>query len=209
MKLKGKAKAAFLRKMAAGRKRAARKHGLSKAMRKHRASETPKARKKRKAVGRRYAKKRKHLNKERHVAKKRHHSKKKGHGRRRHHASVSKWLPDQHRLVGMGSAFAYGKVEAAASKDQAHFLNKVPPVVAQIGRAGNLGAILWLGGVVLKHPVVKSVASGVLHVAAYQNGRGGGFTKDSPDFKMGAPHRPGRGRDEMLVEQYLNRHRNG
>lgn len=180
MKLRGKAKAAFLRRMAKGRNK--HKHHSKKKHRKH---------------------------KERHVAKKRHHSsKKKGHGRRRH-ATGSKWLPDTGKMIGLGSAFAYGKVESAASKDQAHFLNKVPPVVAQIGRAGNLGALLWVAGIVSKHAIVKSVASGVLHVAAYQNGRGGGFTKDSPDFKMGAPHRPGRGRDELLVEQYMNRQRNG
>jgi hypothetical protein len=182
MKLKGKAKAAFLRRMARGRNK--HKHTATKKHRKHK--------------------------KERHVAKRHHSKKKKSHKGRRHHASISKWLPDQHKLVGMGTAFAYGKVEAAASKDTAHALNKVPPIVGQIGRAGNLGAIIWVISRVVKHPVVTDIASGVLHVAAYQNGRGGGFTKDAPDFKMGAPHRPGRGRDELLVEQYLNqRNRQG
>lgn len=177
-KLKGKAKAAFLRRMKKGRKK---KHGGGK--------------RKRKAV---------HTS---HKRTKGHHVKKrksrKG-GKRRHHSGgLGKYLPDQHRLVGLGSAFAYGKVEAAASKDQAHFLNKVPSVVSQIGRAGNLGAILWLAGVVTKHAVVKDVASGVLHVAAYQNARGAAFTKDSADFKLGGP---GRGRrDEQLVEEYLRR----
>lgn len=178
-KLKGKEKAEFLRRMARGRNK---KHGG--------------------------ARKRKHKHTEKkHMAKKRHHAKHKKSTRRRHHAglgSVGKWLPDQHKLVGMGAAFAYGKVEAAASKDAAHFINKVPVIIGQLGRAGNLGAILWLGGVALRQPIVKSVASGVLHVAAYQNGRTpAAFTKDAPDFKMSGT-RPGRGRDEMLVEQYLN-----
>lgn len=182
-KLKGKAKAAFLRRMAKGRNK---KHHTTTRKRKH------------KTGG--------------HVAKRRT-SKSKGRKstRRRHHAGgLGKWLPPTHTLIGVGTAFAYGKVEKAASGDTTHFLNKVPNMVPQIGRTGNIGALAWLVGVVTRHPIVKSVASGVLHVAAYQNGRGAGFTKDSPDFKMSGPgHRPGRGRDEILVENYLNRMRRG
>lgn len=183
-KLKGKAKAAFLRRMAKGR-------------RKHTKHTTPKKRKrKHKTGGHTVAKKR------------RHHSKRSRKStRRRHSGGMGKWLPDQHKLVGIGTAFAYGKVEKAASGDTTHFLNKLPPVIGQIGRAGNLGAMLWLAGVVTRHPMVKAAASGVLHVAAYQNGRGGGFTKDAPDFKMSGPGRPGRGRDELLVEEYMRRKR--
>lgn len=177
-KLKGKAKAKFLARMARGRNKHKRKtHHKRKTTTHH---------------------------KEHHVAKRRHH--KKGKTRRRHHTAMGgmgKWIPDQQRLVAIGSAFAYGKVEAAASKDSTHFINKIPAPIAQIGRAGNLGALLWLGGVITRHPVVKSVATGVITVAAYQNGRGAGFTKDSPDFKMSGPGGRGHGQHEMMVDRYL------
>lgn len=185
MKLKGKAKAAFLRRMAKGRN---------------------------KRHGKRAKRKRHHHTGGHHVAKRRHHNKKhtsKG-KRRRSGGGMGKWLPDQQRLVGLGTAFAYGKVEAAATKDTNHVLNKVPNIIAQLGRAGNLGALLWVAGVVTRHPMVKAAASGVLHVAAYQNGRKtGGFSKDSQEFTLSGPgHRPGRGRDELMVERYLQQ-RNG
>lgn len=176
MKLKGKAKAAFLRRMAKGRNK-----GKSKPRKRHKHT-----------TGGHHVKKR---------ASKKHH--RKSTRRRSHAGALSKYIPPTPTLIGMGTAFAYGKLERAASTDTTHFINKVPAVVPQIGRTGNIGAIAWLAGVVTRHPVVKSVAAGVLHVAAYQNGRGAGFTKDAPDFKMGAPARPGRGRDELLVEQYL------
>ncbi len=176
-KLKGKAKRAFLARMARGRNKTA---------------AAPKRRKNRK-----------HKHKESHVARRRkgssHH--RKGGKRRAHHGAMGKWLPEQARLVSMGASFAYGKLEAAATKDGANIINKVPTPIKQIGRAGNLGALLWLAGVITKHQMVKNVASGVIHVAAYQNGRGAGFG-DSQDFKLAGP---GRGRDEILVDQYLRR----
>jgi len=181
-KLKGKAKAAFLRRMARGRN----KHsGKPKRKRKH-----SKRTKHSKHSGGHVAKKRKHHRKS---------------SRRRSHAGgFGKYIPPTPDLISIGTAFAYGKVETAASKDNTHFLGKVPALVPQIGRAGNLGAIAWLGGVVTRHPIVKQVAKGILHVAAYQNGRGpsGGFTKEAQEFKLG---RPGRGRDELMVENYLRR----
>lgn len=172
MKLKGKAKAAFLRRMAKGRNQ----------------YKTTKTKKRSTPV----AKKRRG----------RHHTKSGRKSRRRTHGGMGKWVPDHQKLVAFASAFAYGKVEAAASKDPQHALNKVPPVIAQIGRAGNLGAGAWIAGVITRHPIIKAVASGLITVAAYQNGRGSGFTKDAPDFKMSGP---GRRRDEMLVEEYLRR----
>lgn len=193
MKLTGKAKAAFLRRMAKGRNK---KHGTHK-------------------------RKRKHHSGGHHVAKRRHHSSKhktRSAKRRRGSGglgSMGRWIPDQHKLVGMGAAFAYGKVEAAASKDANHIMNKVPNIIGKIGRSGNLGALLWVGAVVTRHPIVKAVASGVLHVAAYQNGRNtGGFSKDAPEFKLsGYPrqmgHAPGRGRDELLVERWMQGQRGG
>lgn len=187
-KLKGKAKAAFLRRMARGRNKHKRKH---KRKHKHTKHTKHKRHSKRHTGGH-------------HVARKRKHSKSRK-GRRRHHAGgLGKYVPPTPDLISIGTAFAYGKVETAASKDNTHFLQKVPALVPQIGRAGNLGAIAWLGGVVTRHPIVKQVAKGILHVAAYQNGRGpaGGFTKDAQEFKLG---RPGRGRDELMVENYLRR----
>lgn len=191
MKLTGKAKAAFLRRMARGRNK---KHHTTKRKRK-----------------------RKHHTGGHHVAKRRHHSKRhhsKGKRRRGGGGGLGRWLPDQARLVGLGTAFAYGKVEAAATKDTNHVLNKVPSIIAAIGKAGNLGAMLWVAGVVTRHPMVKAAASGVLHVAAYQNGRKtGGFTKDSQEFTLSGPwrngHAPGRGRDELMVENYLRGNHRG
>lgn len=185
MKLKGKAKAAFLRRMAAGRN-----HAQQRKAHHH-------------SGGHNVAKKRRH-----HSAP--HHHKSKGKAKRRASGGMGRWLPDQQRLVGLGTAFAYGKVEAAAAKDPAHLLNKVPGIVAQIGKAGNLGAILWAAGVLTRHPMVKAAASGVLHVAAYQNGRKtGGFSKESQEFSLSGPgrHAPGRGRDELMVERYLRSQR--
>jgi hypothetical protein len=184
MKLKGKAKKAFLARMARGRNK---KHH--------------------------HKKHKKHHTGGAHVAKRRrHHTSKKSKGKRRHHSGgMGKWLPDQHKLVSLGTSFAYGKVEAAASKDNAHFLNKVPNIIAQIGKAGNLGTILWVASRVIRKPIVADIASGVLHVAAYQNGRQtGGFSKDKAEFTLSGPgNRPGRGPDEMKVEEYLRRRGGG
>ena len=181
-KLKGKAKAAFLRRMAKGRN----KHTTTKRKRKH-------------------TKQGVH-----HVAKKRHHKGKRSgsrKSRRTHVGGLGRFLPPTDTLVGIGTAFAYGKVEGAAKTDDKHFLRSVPALVPQIGRAGNAGALLWLAGVVTKHRMVQNVAKGVLHVAAYQNAATpGGFTKDQQDFKLSGPGR--RGRDEQLVESYLRRHAN-
>jgi hypothetical protein len=181
MKLKGKAKRKFLARMARGRNKG-RKSSGKKQHRKRRS--TPVAKRKTR----------------------RHHTKssKRRHKRRSH--SVGKWIPDQQKLVSIGTAFAYGKVEAAASKDPGHALNKVPGIIAQIGRAGNLGTGVWLAGVITRHPVVKAVAAGLITVAAYQNGRGSGFTKDKQEFSMSGPG-PGHRRNEMLVEQYIQQQR--
>lgn len=179
MKLKGKAKAAFLRRMAKGRKKAS-------------SSTTPRRKRKRKSTRTKQAKGHKH-----HMAKRKSTAKRKS---RRRGGEFQKYIPDNDKLYGIGSAFIYGKVEAAAKSDAKHFLKSVPAMVPQIGRAGNVGALLWLAGIASKHHIVKAVASGVLTVAAYQNGTGAQFTKDSQDFKMSGP---GRRRDELLVESYL------
>lgn len=189
-KLTGKAKAAFLRKMARGRNK--KRGGGSKRKRKT----------KRKTSH--HSKSRKHHTKKghHHVARKRKHHKK---GRRRSHAGgMNKYIPPTNDLISAASAFAYGKLEQAATTDANHMLKKVPALVPQLGRAGNLGAILWLGAIALRQPIVKAVAKGVIDVAAYQNGRGpsGMFTKDAQEFRLSGP-RAGRGRDEVLVEQYL------
>lgn len=180
-KLHGKAKKAFLARMARGRNK------------KHRSKTGHKARKRPSKGG--------------HVAKRKSHRFRKAARkfRRKAHTAISRFLPDNDKLLGIGTAYAYGKIEAASRTDDKHFLKSVPALVPQIGRAGNAGALLWLAGVVSKHRVVKSVAAGVLHVAAYQNAaQPSGFTKESQDFKMSGPARGGR-RDELLVENYLRR----
>lgn len=187
-KLTGKAKAAFLRRMKRGRNKAKRAKGGG----------APKHKRKSKSKSRKHHTKKGHH----HVARKRKHHKK---GRRRSHAGgMNKYIPPTNDLISAASAFAYGKLEQAATTDANHVLKKVPALVPQLGRAGNLGAILWLGAIALRQPIVKAVAKGVIDVAAYQNGRGpsGMFTKDSQEFKLSGP-RVGRGRDEILVEQYL------
>jgi hypothetical protein len=183
-KLTGKAKRAFLRRMAKGRNKAKGGKPKRKRAKHHHKTKT-------------------HHKKGHHVARKRKHSKK---GRRRSHVGggMGKYIPPTNDLISAASAFAYGKLEQAATTDANHMLKKVPALVPQLGRAGNLGAILWLGAIVLRQPIVKAVAKGVIDVAAYQNGRGpsGMFTKDAQEFRLSGP-RAGRGRDEVLVEQYL------
>lgn len=188
-KLTGKAKRAFLRRMAKGRNK---KSGGA-------------PRRKRKSKKHHHKAKAHHKKGHHHVARKRKHSKK---GRRRSHVGigggVGKYIPPTNDLISAASAFAFGKLEQAATTDANHMLKKVPALVPQLGRAGNLGAILWVGAIVLRQPIMKAVAKGVIDVAAYQNGRGpsGMFTKDAQEFRLSGP-RNGRGRDEVLVEQYL------
>lgn len=177
MKLKGKAKKAFLRRMARGRnKRQGKKRHH------HRKEHTTVKRKRRRTT----------------TTPRRH--------RRRHHAGGggNRYIPPTDTLIRWGASFAYGKVESAAQANQKHFIRSVPALVPQIGRAGNLGALLWLAGVLTKHKVVKTVADSVVTIAAYQNGRApaGAFTKDGQDFKLSGPGGGGR-RDEQLVEAYL------
>lgn len=174
MKLKGKAKKAFLARMQRGRnkgKRKTRSKGGGHVKRKH------KSRSRRHHFGKAV----------------RRHS-------RRAQGAISKYLPKTEQLVSLATSYAYGKVEKSAGTDTSHFLNSVPALVPQIGRAGNAGAIAWLIAVVTRQSTLKAIANGVLHVAAYQNGRGAEFTKTQQAFVMGARSR---GRDEALVESYL------
>jgi hypothetical protein len=176
-KLKGKAKAAFLRRMARGRNK---KRGKTRPKRRGRKGGN--------VAKRRFSKRRIVRSVRRHA--------------RRAQSGINKYLPKTETLVSLATSYAYGKVEATADKDPKHMLNSVPALVPQLGRAGNAGAIAWLVGVVTRQPTVKAIASGVLHVAAYQNARGAEFTKDKQTFTMAAG-RSSRGRDEQLVEQYL------
>jgi hypothetical protein len=177
-KLKGKAKAAFLRRMARGRNKRNRNNRPARKSRKHRKDGGNVKRKRRSQFGRKV---RRHA--------------------RRAHGAINKYIPKTDTLVSLATSYAYGKVEGEADKDAKHFLNSVPALVPQIGRAGNAGAVAWLIGVVTRQPTLKAVAAGVLHVAAYQNARGATFTKEKQSFTMGA--RGGSRRDEALVENYL------
>lgn len=179
MKLKGKAKAAFLRKMAKGRNK---KHGGHKKHRKHRKAVSVKGKKHHRG----------------------HFKRKVRRVHRRASGAIQKYLPKTEQLVSIATSYAYGKIEGSADKDSKHVLNSVPSLVPQIGRAGNAGAIAWLIAVVTRQPTLKAIAGGVLHVAAYQHARGAGFTKEKQQFTMGAGG--GRSsRNEALVEDYLRR----
>lgn len=166
-KLKGKEKAAFLRKMARGRNKKRRGH-------KHSDHHKPKKRRKRREV---------------HMAKRRRRRlgqfvKKARRGARRARSGINRFIPKTEGLVAIGTAYAYGHIEKTADKDGSHFLNQVPALVPRLGRAGNAGALAWVLGVVTRQPTVKAVAQGVLTVAAYQNARGAEFTKDKQGFTM-------------------------
>lgn len=180
-KLKGKEKAAFLRKMARGR---------NKKRRGHKHSDHHKPRKRRKAT-KTVAKKRRSSGGFRRRARR---------VGRRAHKGINKYLPKTDVLVSLATAYAYGKVEKEADKDAKHFLNTVPALVPQLGRAGNAGAIAWVVGKLTRQPTLTAAAAGVLHVAAYQNGRGAGFDKAKQNFTMGAGSRR---RDEETVEAYM------
>lgn len=182
-KLKGKAKAAFLRRMNGAKRK---KHGTHSKRRK-RGRSTTVAKKRRKRSTRRHTTRR---------------------TRRRHHTggALGRFVPPRDDLISAAAAFGYGKLEVAAGKDQQHVLRKVPALVPQLGRAGNLAALTWVAGVYTRHPIVKAIAKGLIDVAAYQHGRGpaGGFTKDAQDFKLGARMA---GSDEARIENYLRNRR--
>lgn len=167
-KLHGKAKAAFLRKMARGRAKA---HGYIRVRtKKH--------------------KKHKSRGKGEHVAKRRRRrsgrfSRVKRHARRFGGGVVGRLVPALPDIISAVTAYGYGSIESSARKDQNHFLNNVPRVITGLGQAGNAGLILWGAGVVTRSPIVRAVARGVLDVSAYQLGaRGKMFESDSEKFTL-------------------------
>jgi len=180
-KLKGKEKAAFLRRMARGRNKKA--GGVK---RKH--SEPTKR-------------------KRRHHHKKGGHMKRNGKGRRRHHSGggMGRFVPATGELIGIATAFAYGKLEEQADKDKGHMLNNVPVLLPNLGRAGNAAIIAWGLGVVLRKQIIKDIARGALSVAAYQQARGKGFAEGQQNFVMGGAPSPNR--SAVLLENYLQKSR--
>jgi len=125
------------------------------------------------------------------------------HKHKRHHrggGSLGRFLPPTGELIGIGAAFAYGKLEEQADKDKSHFLNQVPAVLPQLGRAGNAALLAWLLGVVTRKPIIKDIARGALSIAAYQQARGKGFAEGQQNFVMGSTNTR---RAEVMLENYL------
>jgi hypothetical protein len=183
-KLKGKAKAAFLRRMAKGRnKKKARKRSRGHS---HASHHEGKPRK-------RMAKRRKSSFRTR--------ARRAG---RRVSRGVSKFIPNNQELLQLATAYGYGKLEGAADKDAKHMLNSVPAFIPQAGRSGNIGIAAWVAAKLIRKPAAHAVALSVLNVAAYQHGRGSGFDKGKQNFTMAAGGSRGR-RDEEVVQQYLDR----
>jgi hypothetical protein len=186
-KLKGKAKAAFLAKMARGRnkKKRARKRSRGHTHASHHERKSPRK-------GRRkMAKRRKSSFRTR--------ARRVG---RRAARGIGKFVPNNQELLTLGTCYAYGKLETAADKDAKHALNSVPTFVPQAGRSGNLAIAAWVAAKLIKKPAVHAIALGVANIALYQQGRGSGFAAGKQNFTMGAS-RSTRARDEQMVENYL------
>lgn len=201
MKLHGAAKAAFLRRMAAGR-------------RKHAAPSKPHAKRRRKT----------------HHKTHHHHSHSKStkrrpvsHRRRRHHrvrrfarkhgpkalGFLKGLLPTAPEAVSIAAAAVYGKVEGDAVKDTGHILRSVPTPLKVIGRSGNLGLALWILGAVTRQRLVRAAATGVVDVAAYQITRRpepfGKAGDADVEFKLsGYGRRSGGDRAAEMVDRYMN-----
>jgi hypothetical protein len=195
MKLRGKAKEEFLRRMARGRRAKAKRHHHKK--RRERVTITSgRNRGKSYAVGTPALKRELRNSRRRHtqhkttMAKKKrkssHHRKsRKGHHRRghhRHHGGLfgasgaglrSRWIPTGEEAIAAGTAGLYGYLEAAASKDKEHILAKMPVPIASLGRSGTVAGGLWLLGALTRRRFVRCMARGALDVTAYQMFRRG------------------------------------
>jgi len=202
MKLTGKAKQEFLRKMAAGRRRAAKRARPAKHKRHHPAKH----------------KRHHHQHSETPMKKRRRKGHRKSH--RRHHSThkrgrggIGKGLlrglvPTVDEAISAGAAGAYGFLEGAAAKDKDHFLMKVPVPIASIGRCGTVGLGLWIIGAVAKRRFLRSMARGVVDVASYQLLRRGspfgkGGAKDV-EFTLSGPGSAGCDRrTPLMIDRHL------
>ena len=201
MKLTGKAKQEFLRKMAAGRRRAAKRARPAKHKRHHPAkhkrhhhqhSETPMAKKRRRKGHRKSHSTHKH---------------KRGRGGGAK-GLLRGLVPTVDEAISAGAAGAYGFLEGAAAKDKEHFLMKVPVPIASIGRCGTVGLGLWIIGAVAKRRFLRSMARGVVDVASYQLLRRGspfgkGGAKDV-EFTLSGPGSAGCDRrTPLMIDRHL------
>lgn len=167
MKLRGKAKEEFLRRMARGRKKAKRRHHHKRttthkhkrSRKRHHHQTEPMAKKTRKSHHRKSRK-----------------SKHRTH-RKLHHGGLfgssggslrGRFLPTTEEAIAAGTAGVYGYLEGAASKDKEHVLAKMPVPIASLGRSGTVGVGLWLLGALTRRRFVRCMARGVVDVAAYQ-----------------------------------------
>lgn len=163
MKLKGKAKEEFLRRMKRGRKAAKKRHPT-----KHKRSTTTHHKRSRKRHHHTatvpMAKRRTHRKHRKHHSKKRH----SGHSSGGIRGGLRRLLPTADEAISAGTAGVYGFFEGQASKDKDHLLSKMPVPIASIGRSGTVGVGLWILGALTRRRIVRSMARGVVDVAAYQ-----------------------------------------
>jgi hypothetical protein len=163
MKLTGKAKRDFLLRMARGRRakhhrpkkrRHPKKHART-TRRKHHHSEAPPM-----------AKRRHHKRHHKTSHKKRRRGGGGGGGRGK--SLLRQLTPTVDEAISAGTAGVYGFLEGAAAKDKEHFLLKMPVPIASIGRCGTVGLGLYVVGAIAKRRFIRSMARGVIDVAAYQ-----------------------------------------
>jgi hypothetical protein len=207
MKLRGKAKEEFLRRMARGRRakrRPHKKHKRStpphpKRRKRHHPTPAPMAKKKRKSHHRKSS--RKHRS---------HH---------RHHGGLfgssggslrGRFLPTTEEAIAAGTAGVYGYLEGAAAKDKEHVLAKMPVPIASLGRSGTVGVGLWLLGAVTRKRFLRCMARGVVDVAAYQMLRrptpfGKAGDKDTEFAIAGLRRAPLDTRTPAMIEAHLQR----
>lgn len=190
MKLRGKAKEEFLRRMELGRRAASKKHHHKRKRHHKKRREHVKITSGRNA-GRSYAvgsaalkrelrnSRRRHTPHHTTMAKKRKSSHRKHH--RKHHRKGShkhggvlggnlrsRFLPTTDEAIAAGTAGVYGYLEGAAAKDKEHVLAKMPVPIASLGRSGTVAVGLWLLGALTRRRFVRCMARGVVDVTAYQ-----------------------------------------
>lgn len=159
-KLKGKAKAAFLRRMARGRNKR-----TTKRRRKARRKVTTMARKRRKSTSRR-----------------RRSGGRRRSSRRRGGAGGYAIKPSGEDIKLWGAMAGVGLLESKAKADDSFLANKIPKLIDPIGFTGNLAVFLWGMSYLLKNRWLRLGGRAAAGITAYQLGRKGGTFSSGKDF---------------------------
>lgn len=158
-KLKGKAKAAFLRRMARGRNK------KTKRRRKARRKVTTMARKRRKSTSRR----------------RRTGGRRRGGSRRRSGGGYA-IKPAGEDIKLWGAMAGVGLLEAKAKGDDSFIANKIPKLIDPIGFTGNLAVFLWGLSYLMKNRWLRLGGRAAAGITAYQLGRKGGTFASGKEF---------------------------